>query len=828
MRNKCFTTIQRMALVAFSAAILPANAETVYTVTVDGGTRESPVLLDSVANVTVESGGSSSIKAFSEVYGDFSSGAAVFRKRGMGWLKSSVNMATFTGEIRVEEGAFMVDASGMTGPANASTAPTVVVSNGASFAISGTDKTIAFYNDFHLNGSGVNGYGAIANFLGVANASPFKNKLTLDSDATLCGDSTYSYAMGWNKSIDFAGHTLTVKKGNAGVWTFTMDSSIVVTPGHILVDGATLKVQGNATSSWPGTAANTVRLLNGGRFDYYQTQTFIPWTLITEKGSTIGSTSSAPKDSSIYSTNSYNYWDGPVAFAGQTTFLMTATNYGFTAKGVVSGSGSVYGNGGWLQLNSANPAFTGSICINNGTALGAEFAGLALNDAGAITPTASGLTFTNATLRLAANGRYELPELSFHATRTDVLLRLPVTGDQATGWNRPEAGSTAAGIKISGGKTLSIEGDLSVGGVLEIASGCLELPANPHAGFISGRITKPLSYWGNYVQGRVSGATGWFTNSIVRAPLQLYSTKTGSVGASNCVTCIGYIWNRSDVAQDWTFAFAVNSRVKFVFGSTLEEFLSDQHDTNDTCLWKSDSTTYTEPNRRTVTVQPGANIIGIRFGAGVDGGGAKAAASLIQAQWRDGFGVGVDRKGRNSTNAADYEPLADPGDGSFITVSADGSLPEGAEPEWKLSFSHLKISPGAVLEAKGCDLPLKTVEGMGTMRNGAGYFKGRLAISDSWSVSAVDIGAGKCLSVENGKVSFSEDCILEVADLSVGVLSKSTEYVIMRATDGIEGLPSFSTDNPYAKCWRLEKATEDSGDTVLKFVWHKGFSISIR
>ena len=103
MRNKCFTTIQRMALVAFSAAILPANAETVYTVTVDGGTRESPVLLDSVANVTVESGGSSSIKAFSEVYGDFSSGAAVFRKRGMGWLKSSVNMATFTGEIRVEE-----------------------------------------------------------------------------------------------------------------------------------------------------------------------------------------------------------------------------------------------------------------------------------------------------------------------------------------------------------------------------------------------------------------------------------------------------------------------------------------------------------------------------------------------------------------------------------------------------------------------------------------------------------------------------------------------------------------------------------------------------
>ena len=811
MRNKCFTTIQRMALVAFSAAILPANAETVYTVTVDGGTRESPVLLDSVANVTVESGGSSSIKAFSEVYGDFSSGAAVFRKRGMGWLKSSVNMATFTGEIRVEEGAFMVDASGMTGPANASTAPTVVVSNGASFAISGTDKTIAFYNDFHLNGSGVNGYGAIANFLGVANASPFKNKLTLDSDATLCGDSTYSYAMGWNKSIDFAGHTLTVKKGNAGVWTFTMDSSIVVTPGHILVDGATLKVQGNATSSWPGSAANTVRLLNGGRFDYYQTQTFIPWTLITEKGSTISSTSSAPRDSSIYSTNSFNYWDGPVAFAGQTAFLMTATNYGFTAKGVVSGSGSVYGNGGWLQLNSANPAFTGSICINNGTTLGAEFAGIALNDAGAITPTSSGLTFTNATLRLAANGRYELPELSFHATRTDVLLRLPVTGDQALGLVRPVADSTAAGLKVSGSKTLTVEGDLSVTGVLEISSGCLELPGNPHSGFITGMSgTRTASPWCSdlaYGQTRE-----YYTNSVVRAPLQLYSNAAGILGYSNCVTWIGYVWNRSAVEQEWTFAFAVNRGVMFMFDGQRVGY------------WNA--ATYGAPNTLNVRMQPGANLIGIRTYAVTDGGNVRT--NLNQAQWRDGFGVGVDRKGRNSTNAADYEPLADPGDGSFITVSADGSLPEGADQEWKLSFSHLKIAPGAVLEAKGCNLPLKTVEGMGIVRNGAGYFKGRLAISDSWSVSAVDIGAGKCLSVENGKVSFSEDCILEVADLSVGVLSKSTEYVIMRATDGIEGLPSFSTDNPYAKCWRLEKATEDSGDTVLKFVWHKGFSISIR
>ena len=104
-------------VLAAMLAFLPALAvgDTVYTVTVNGGTRESPILLDSVANVTVESGGSATTKAFSEVYGDFASGAGVFRKRGSGWLKSSANMATFTGEIRVEEGAFIVDATGSMG-----------------------------------------------------------------------------------------------------------------------------------------------------------------------------------------------------------------------------------------------------------------------------------------------------------------------------------------------------------------------------------------------------------------------------------------------------------------------------------------------------------------------------------------------------------------------------------------------------------------------------------------------------------------------------------------------------------------------------------------
>ena len=108
------------------AAAACAGAETVYTVTTDAGTYAAPVELDAL-DVTVDDGTAVETKTFSEVYGDFAAGTAVFRKRGGGWMMSSVKMASFTGEIRVEEGAFMVNTNLMTGPLDNSTAPTVVV-----------------------------------------------------------------------------------------------------------------------------------------------------------------------------------------------------------------------------------------------------------------------------------------------------------------------------------------------------------------------------------------------------------------------------------------------------------------------------------------------------------------------------------------------------------------------------------------------------------------------------------------------------------------------------------------------------------------------------
>ncbi len=162
--------MKRLMLSFFLAAGICAEAETVYTVTTDAGTYAAPVELDAL-DVTVDDGTAVETKSFSEVYGDFSAGAAVFRKRGGGWMMSSTNMAAFTGEIRVEEGAFMVNTNLMTGPLSTTAAPTVVVSNGASFVLAAQATDIAqdglkLYNSFRLDGEGVDGHGAIANLLG--------------------------------------------------------------------------------------------------------------------------------------------------------------------------------------------------------------------------------------------------------------------------------------------------------------------------------------------------------------------------------------------------------------------------------------------------------------------------------------------------------------------------------------------------------------------------------------------------------------------------------------------------------------------------------------
>ena len=810
----------RVLCASLALAAMAAQADVasnVYTVVVNGGTLAEPV---SIEGQQVEIYDAEADTTTTAEFGSFAFAPnSIFRKRGSGWMMSSVKMAAFTGEIRIEEGAFMVNTNLMTGPLNLTTAPTVVVSNGATFAIAATDATcpapntslsdagLHLFNHFHLIGKGVDNLGAIANCLGNNQQYLFRGDWTLDGDTMLSGTSNKRYDMTTSPSINMNGYTLTVKRGTAGGWNFCSGSAVYRTPGHIVVDGTSIQPQGAAT--WPGSAENTLTLTNNSTYGNYNTVLKSPWTLVCENGTTISPSGSTANYSDFSAgTNKYNFWNGPAVFNGTTTIASGSFGRGFSFNGPISGGGTLVTRSCWLQLTRPGPDFTGVINVNDNN--GIRNAGLAMY-CGDVAPNAAGITLANAELRLVNNVRYDLPKMEFSNTRSNQLMRLPVTGYIQDSHHPAAKGSTAAGLKMSGTKELRIEGDLSVTGVLEVTQGRLTLYGNPHAGFITGQ-SGPV---GN-ASSLANNTTPVYANSVVLKPLQAYSSLGNSIGKSNCVTWAGYIWNRSATNETWTFAFAVAQGTRFDFRGTK-------------IMWDYDFFAKKRLLFYTFNdVAPGPNKIMIRtYGSQSSGGWPVEASRLTNAVWRNSFGMAIDRLGRNSRNWQDYEEIADPGDGSLITVSDDGSLPS-ADPEWNVAFSHLKLAPDGELDANGRELSLKTVEGVGKVLNGAGYFKGRLSISDSWTVSAAQIAAGGCLSVTNGAIAFGSGCVLKVEDILPGTLSHSEEYVIARATDGIDGLPVPSATEPGGKYWKAQKSVESSGASVLKLFWRRGFVMSFR
>ena len=118
----------------------------------------------------------------------------------------------------------------------------------------------------------------------------------------------------------------------------------------------------------------------------------------------------------------------------------------------------------------------------------------------------------------------------------------------------------------------------------------------------------------------------------------------------------GYIWNRTGANVTWTFAenFDDNAMLR-IDGYTV---LNDG--------------TWDNPTLANVTLTPGPHLFEARFGQG--GGGA---AGVNSGWWNNGsVSFMVDFQGRNEGNMGNYQLLADPGDGSLLTIN----LPELSGP----------------------------------------------------------------------------------------------------------------------------------------------------
>ena len=117
----------------------------------------------------------------------------------------------------------------------------------------------------------------------------------------------------------------------------------------------------------------------------------------------------------------------------------------------------------------------------------------------------------------------------------------------------------------------------------------------------------------------------------------------------------------------------------------------------------------TEWNVTTVStnvVSPGPHAIELRVFNGTGGAGPVAKDGWTSTEW----GFGVDRLGRGLKDTACYEPLIDPGDGSFLTTGSVERDPFQDVP--------VDVAAGATLDLDGAAQCVQLITGGGTVTNG--------------------------------------------------------------------------------------------------------------
>ena len=826
MKGKLFKTLVILASVSLLCASAGAYEEPVYTVTVTAGTNS----LDE-ATVEVTQNGETTTAAFTDLTLDQ---GGTFVKKGMGFLQSSTAMSVFTGEVVVAEGALILTEDGQAGKilgkANYRTLPwadcaSLVVSNGATVVlVTSAENTYArLVQPVSLSGEGLNGLGAI--YYRTAGNANSEIQLYY-SHITLLGDTKIGYEKGGRLGIgycvvDMNGHDLTCVTFGSTRANQVFCGLQVKNPGNILADHTQLYF--SATKKWEGTAENTVTFTNDSYFRMYNFGGNVPWTLVNAHE---GLTGYAQDGSHSYDDPSQNVWHGPWRLDKNMYIGASSTgtdNYGMVLAGNVSGDGGITLRHQWLRLKSKANTFKGGITVTTS-------GHLVIYGNGSI-PVNGG------TLKLQNGG-----EMIFDEANTDALS-LSTMEYPAIDWTVP-SGETVSlpyctntivkSLAKRGAGTLNLSGKIAVTGVTEIAAGTLRIPFE-QAGLCEGWIDPAVA--GETTGSDVIGKLQYTATNRVVLGAELAYTSNLDLWQRNPIqpwslTLVyhGYIWNREPTNVTWIIAQSMyKGSYLYIDGGSRRKGYGVPGQTSGTEVSYYHGGTSSDNKRiafYTVTVSPGPHRIDLRTYTQSSSGTGKwgpCQYTPTNATWKADFGWAIDWKGTKSTNCADYAEIRDPGDGSLFTTTTNGM--DEVLSDLVPKFDHLKFS-GGTLDARGSSLSVKTLEcGAGMLTNSNAYAaNGTLTVGEKLIVDGASYNGGT-LTVQ-GKLKFAEGATLDGEDLAL-LKRVDHDHVLVKATDGIEGLPAFDTNAAGNKGWHLEKATVDGVET-LTFGWHLGTMFIVR
>ncbi len=817
------TTRVLCASLALAAMAAQADvASNVYTVVVNGGTRAAPV---SIEGQQIEIYDAEADTTTTADFGTFSfKPNSIFRKRGTGYMLSSLGMSSFTGEIRIEEGAFVINTNNQMGVTTAAAnAPLIVVSNGASFVMSTRPatcpaKALKIYNKFLIAGDGVDGIGAICCDNTTSQMdSLFYTNWTLTADASF-GTTTTARSDYGEGDIDLAGHVFTAQRvTESGYFCMELGARFVNsagTPSRVVFDHQRLQLQLTSSSdTWPGDERSEIVFTNSASFTTYANYATIPWTMRL-----YGGVSAAPGGSTSAKTPGVlagNRWCGPVILDGTNARLNISISSSYDGDGIVftnliSGAGGITAANAALQLACPTNTFKGPLSI---TTSSSRRGFLALWHGQSLPADCAGLTVTNTMVALTALGeRYDLPP-------TEVYVR---AGTNIAFYGG--SGGFASSFRKTGPGQLDLSTPLTVTGRAEVAEGMLKLARYAGAGLVAGSFGMANRANFDMPEGRHWDAISTavydtpinLTNRVEISPLCFTASSDGvynapSEGANPGIVVMynGYIWNRTGETQRWTFGggFGTHTNVKL----------------DNTWLYRI--TQYQTGQKKTVDVMPGPHRLRVTtYNTGTNSYISVLGYSFTNMTWKvggSGAGLRYDPNGRDSANVADYVKIEDPGDGSLLTVTTNDTL---AAVYDRPSFQTLRLAPGTTLDIFGNSIAVGDLEGLGMITNSNAYYNYPLTVTNSWKVSAADVAAGGVLRA-HVPLAFAAGATFAAEDLAA--FPHSEEPIVLCVADApIEGMPVFDRRaNNTTRKWKLVKL--DDGKSI-GFVYSNGMTMSFR
>ena len=734
------------------------------------------------------------------------------RKLGRGGflMNDKTAIPNYTGDIYVDQGTWIVACTNALGKLDVNNkgenTGKVYVADGASIDLASNDRYLNNKGKkITIKGNGVTGNGALTISVNQAN---YYNQ-TLGNNLVLTGDSSIWMPNNFNlylldSNIDLAGYKLAVKGDGGSSGNIVVGNEATVKSGTLeFVNKGGIVLQGTTTFD-DGTCLifrdeSKMTVKTSGRNDAL---------VIWDSAGTVNS-------SEVVKGDITNTWHGPVR-------LDKTMRVAISKSGTLNLAGPVSGAGGLnMYWNTSSKPEVPTNAVTLANAMSTFKGGVSVRDIivnvkedGAVPAEGGVFALTNSIVNFDSHKNYMLPNGIIH-----------VDGDV---WRSVSGGLGKWKTLVKTGAG-TVNYDSIIGAeVLELKSGVMEIseqsyPFARFAGLVEGveYFADTLNDQGEIVEEGIKISTAKakdngivYTNRVVMSPYlmntemgEYWTTKrpaddTDHKVKAHCTTYSGYMWNRSNKSVDWTFACNVANYTVFHFD---DELMFEHNPSSSKAIAK-------------VTIRdiaPGS-VHRIRIGNHskynkvtdnkTQGG---ISSSTTDPVWgKEKLGLRWDRLGRDTTDPANFEILADSGDGMLFTHD----IPNNTLPE----FDLVKFT-GGTLHLNGITNTVSEVEGLPNMAG-----TGKLIIENKWTIDAADI-ADKA-KADGLSLAFGEDVELVINKNRAVKSSNGTyEWTVFESEDDISG--SISVKDPeMAKSWRIEI----SGKTVKLKYYPAGTVIIVR